>query len=498
MVRVIIAAAGPQHKWQNYKGVPSHLAPVDGEPLLARTLRQALTISDDVHYTYPGDDRYLSAMAVLVPGQGATAYPRDVSLPSEYRATRDLWNPDGRTILLLGDTYFTDEAIELIAGFSERKYQGFGRRSASKITGCKYGELYAASWWPEQHEGMDEHLDNIEEIRASGRITRPTGWMLLRAWQGTDLARHTCLPEWMTVINDLTEDWDFPADYDNHPIIKKAVKTMEAGKGHAARNNNLPQLLGRLGVKASHVVHVGAHDGEEMPFYEAAKFEKITLVEPDPTLAGRLRAKWPYVEVVEAAAGAKGGKAKLLLMPVSNMNTLVESNFAPVGTVEVKVVRLKDIAKTANVAVIDVQGLELDVLKGADLSRYDVVMVETCTVEDPTMASTYSDVTAHMDANGFEVIEYWTRDYQWVANWGRKRRPTESGEVRDVVYAKRLNLDPDPVGKPEPTILAASGAPVIAAVADDRDGTSSIPDLKATFEDDDDSGSASEHFLSEE
>lgn len=451
-MRVIVAAAGPQHKWGNYLGVPSHLAPVGGEPLLARTLRQALTISDDVHVTYPpGDYRYLDAVPI-----GVAAHARGEAYPSEYHATHRLWNPDGRTILLLGDTYFTDAAIATIAGFGGRRYQGFGRHGKSNVTGCRYGELWAASWWPEHHKQQDAYLAKIKSLRERGIVTRPTGWMLLRAWQGTDLAKHRCLPEWMTTIDDLTDDFDFPPDYDNHPVIKKGLRKMEAGKGHAARNGNLPALLERLGVEARHVVHVGAHDGEEMPYYQSAKFKKVTLVEPLPDHARRLKAKWPEAEVIEAAAGAKAGKTDLYVMPVTNMSTVIASDFAPSRTVEVKVVRLKDIAKTANVAVIDVQGAELDVLKGADLSRYDVVMVETSTVEDPTMASTYSDVTAYMGEHGFDVAEYWVRDYQWVANWGRRRRPTTPGEVRDVVYRRKETTKP---AAKKPTKVAKEVAP---------------------------------------
>lgn len=423
---------------------------MDGLPLLSRTIRQALSITDDVHVTVPpGDTRYLAANFEV---QRVEFHGRGESYPSEYHATHRLWNPDGRTILLLGDTYFTDAAIRKIANFSERKYQGFGRKGPSRFTGCKYGELWAASWYPEHHKQQDEHLAVIKKHRDAGTITRPTGWMLLRAWQGTPLNKHRCEPEWMTVLDDLTDDFDFPVDYDRHPATQKRIKAMEAGKGHAARNAQLPELLARLGVEPRHVVHVGAHDGEEMPYYESAKFGQITLVEPIPDNARRLRAKWPYAEVLEVACGAKSAsKAPLYVMPTTNMSTLVAGGMdAPKETINVKVVRLKDIAKTANVAVIDVQGLELDVLRGADLSRYDVVMVETSTVEDATMASNYSDVTAYMLEHGFEVVEYWTRDYQWVAKWGRKRNHAERGEVRDVIYARR---------KPDPEPFAPSHAP---------------------------------------
>lgn len=420
-----------------------------------------MTITEDVHITFPpGDDRYLDAVMLIDPGLvRVNVHARGESYPSEYHATHRLWADDDRTILLLGDTYFTDTAIEKIARFGKRTFQGFGRHRGSQYTGCKYGEMWAASWWPEHIKTMDEHLAKIKSLRERGIITRPTGWMLLRAWQGTDLAKHRCLPEWMTTIDDLTDDFDFPQDYDNHPVTKKAVRKMEAGKGHAARNANLPALLARLGVEARHVLHVGAHDGEEVPYYESAKFKKITLVEPDPDLARRLVAKFPNTTVVEAAAGERAGRATLFKMAVSNMNTMMQGGLDnPVGTVDVDVVRMADIATDANVAVVDVQGAELDALRGADLSRYDIVMVETTTVPDVTMASTYSDVTAHMIANGFKVEEYWTRDYQWVAKWGRKRNHTQQGEVRDVIYVK----DPafvKPAAAPEPAAAVGTKRP---------------------------------------
>jgi FkbM family methyltransferase len=431
-----------------------------------------LTITDDVHVTYPaGEERYILAS----PGDPVELHARKEGLPSEYRATRSLWNRDGRTILLLGDTYFTDDAIRKVETFAARKYQGFGRHGKSNITGCRYGELFAASWWPEQFEKMEEYLKIIEGHHARGTITRPTGWMLLRAWQGTPLNKHRTEPEWMTTIDDLTDDWDFPVDYETHPVIAKETKMYEAGKGHAARNAAFPRLLARLGVEARHVVHVGAHDGEEMPYYESAKFEKITLVEPDPALAHQLRAKWPYVEVIEAAVGLRKHDAvPLYVMPVSNMNTVIATGLdAPKSIVNVKMVRLRDIAKDANVAVIDVQGAELDVLKGADLTRFDLVLVETSTVPDTTMASTYSDVTDYMISQGYEVVEYWTRDYQWVAKWGRKRHHKDVGEVRDVVYARVKTPPVEPI--PDTAGPSDEELSLPAEVADDRDGTWSLP-----------------------
>jgi hypothetical protein len=218
-VRIVIAAAGGPGKWDGYLGIPKHLAPLTvhgGEPLLHRTVRQALAVTADVHLTSPDDDRY------EVPG--VIRHVRGSEAPSEYAATRDLWNSKGRTVLLLGDVYFTDGAMATIARFAARRYRCFGRYRASRITGTPYGEIFAVSWWPEQHAQMDAYLRLVHRTRASGAVTRPPGWMLLRAWQRTPLGKHRVSPRWFEEIDDLTDDFDRPADYERHPITKTGGK----------------------------------------------------------------------------------------------------------------------------------------------------------------------------------------------------------------------------------------------------------------------------------
>lgn len=214
-MRVIIAAAGGQSKWDWYLGVPSHLAPVNGQPLLARTVAQALKLTADVHVTTPEDERYAPVC------KGATRHIVPEPGISEYDSTRSLWSPNERTILLYGDVYFTDRALKTIASYSRRQYRCFGRYGPSRYTGCRYGEVFAASWWPAQHQQMDEFLARVADLRARREVTRPTAWMLLRCWQRTPLDRHQVSPRWFTEINDWTDDFDYPQDYDQHPAVRR-------------------------------------------------------------------------------------------------------------------------------------------------------------------------------------------------------------------------------------------------------------------------------------
>lgn len=220
---------------------------------------------------------------------------------------------------------------------------------------------------------------------------------------------------------------------------------MIIGKGHAVRRNEqFPQLLDEYGVSRRGVVHVGAHEGEEVPVYEELEFESIILVEPIPELAEALRHKFPKCSVVEAACGLVPGNERLHIPHKTNLASLNPDPTAG-RAIDVQVITLHDAAPQASVAVIDAQGRELDVVKGCHqlAAHFDALVVETCTVEDPSMASGYDETTGYLTTAGFTPVAYWTRDYQWVAAWGRKHRPKQAGEIRDVLYiADRLIPSP--------------------------------------------------------
>lgn len=216
-MRVIIACAGPQVKWNNHLGVSSHFAPVrvspaseEREPLLMRTLGQVARYTRDVIITCPeGDARYCLGGVTTYVGHGS----------SEFDSSRDFWSEEDRTVLLLGDVYFSDLALRRIMGYAEHNYRVFGRHGGSMITHTPYGEIFAHSWWPEHHREIDRHLENVEAGRAEG-IMRPHGWMLLRSFQGGKLNRHIVMSSYFTEINDWTDDIDFPEDFERHPATK--------------------------------------------------------------------------------------------------------------------------------------------------------------------------------------------------------------------------------------------------------------------------------------
>lgn len=201
-------------------------------------------------------------------------------------------------------------------------------------------------------------------------------------------------------------------------------------------------LLQKLRVDPTHIIHVGAHRGEEVQFYKDSGAGRITLVEPIPELAELLRDRYEEdetVTIIESACGPAPTTATLSIMQKTNLSTLVEpqSSDRLDRIIEVSVVRLDSIQGDANVAVIDAQGLEIQVLSAADMSKFDLVIAECCTKDDPTIAAGYDAMVEFMASVGFREVNKWSRDYQWINKWSRgtmARFHRGGGAVYDAAF----------------------------------------------------------------
>ncbi|MCQ9178719.1 FkbM family methyltransferase [Streptomyces sp. IBSBF 2953] len=205
--------------------------------------------------------------------------------------------------------------------------------------------------------------------------------------------------------------------------------------------DRLPPLLARLGLRLEHVLHVGAHLGEEVPFYRQAGISSFTLVEPSPLAAGRLREIYPTATVIEAACGARPGRGTLSVNAIRTSSTLAmpHPDDRILNQLAVDVTTVAEIAPDdADMLVVDAQGLELDVLCGAGerLPDFQMVVCETCTIDDPSMAAPHDAVVDFMAGAGFTVADVWERSYEEISWYVRGTRGagTRYDRVNDVVF----------------------------------------------------------------
>jgi choline kinase len=144
-MRAIIIAAGEGSRWGEYLGIPKHLAEVEGEPVLYRTVRLLKQNGvSEIIIVGPMDLRYkLDDVNLFVPVKHPEYADADKFLSSEI-----LWNTNGRTITLFGDVFFSEEAITKIISCNRETWTVFGRQFGSIFTGTKYGEIFAHSFFP--------------------------------------------------------------------------------------------------------------------------------------------------------------------------------------------------------------------------------------------------------------------------------------------------------------------------------------------------------------
>lgn len=107
-------------------------------------------------------------------------------------------------LYIFGDVFFTNEAIDAILAGTDEFY---GRTKSSGVK--NYGEMFAIKATPR----LNETLRRMWSEYKSGKRRRLWSWDLYSEIQGKDFYQHRNTGNF-TEINDMTEDFDKPADID--------------------------------------------------------------------------------------------------------------------------------------------------------------------------------------------------------------------------------------------------------------------------------------------
>lgn len=162
---------------------------------------------------------------------------------------------------------------------------------------------------------------------------------------------------------------------------------------------DLSQLFERYGITVAGLIHLGAHEGEELADYARLGSFPVTLIEAHPDTYRRLAAKVAAMEdvfPVHAAVTDRDGPVTFHIsgyaecnsvLPVATLGAIMPGA-AEQGTIEVAGRSLDSLAAewreqghkaaSANVLVCDIQGAELLALQGASsfLPQLDAVVLE--------------------------------------------------------------------------------------------------------------------------
>ena len=151
------------------------------------------------------------------------------------------------------------------------------------------------------------------------------------------------------------------------------------------------------GYRIRGVIHIGANDGKELAWYVTRGYRPILAFEPHPIAFEELRKHyWNHALLWNVALGANNGQ--LALNVPEDGNTERASKYYPIirpghdwtqvpmtGLINVRMERFDDWVYRGgidlspfNAVVIDVQGMELEVLKGFGnfINQFELLSVE--------------------------------------------------------------------------------------------------------------------------
>jgi hypothetical protein len=202
--RVLILAAGEATRWQNHRGTPKHRLIIEGEVLIERTARQFLKYTNDVVIVGNKNAHRVEGCSMYVPGQG-----RNLKDMAKFISSQTIWSDD-RTVMVFGDVYFTDEAVETIMS-DKKKWRFYLRKGASTTTGKGWREIFALSFEASFNSDMSKA---ILEVISKNIASTTGGWFLFTHLQRTEDENKLFITDNHLEIDDWTEDFDFPSDLD--------------------------------------------------------------------------------------------------------------------------------------------------------------------------------------------------------------------------------------------------------------------------------------------
>jgi FkbM family methyltransferase len=212
-----------------------------------------------------------------------------------------------------------------------------------------------------------------------------------------------------------------------HRFLAVQERLFDLWMFNTLRSLDIAELLRTHGISVRGLVHVGAHEGEELPAYRQIGDFPIALIEAHPGVHDRLAAivaGQVNVTTVHAAVSDREGPVTLhvnindhcnSLLPIGTLSRLLP-DMIECATVDVPGRTLDGLfaewraggaaIADANVLVSDIQGAELMALRGGQstLPQFDAVVLEVSFDELYAGCAQVEDIDRFMSGAGFSRV----------------------------------------------------------------------------------------------
>lgn len=218
----IILCAGDGRRWGDHLGIPKQLLSFNDESLLERMSR-FLKANGVYNIACVTNDPRIQQFGVA-----SLAPMRSACLAETLLSTQSTWN--GRTIIILGDIYFTPSALRRIC--SEKAWlKVFGRPWGSRLVNCNHGELFALSFNEDAHSIVIAAATEV--VRLYGLGARGNLWDIYHTIANVPYNSGDAESEFFSIVDDFTNDFDTPKDYE----IRRSLYQ------HASSNSLISKII---------------------------------------------------------------------------------------------------------------------------------------------------------------------------------------------------------------------------------------------------------------
>jgi FkbM family methyltransferase len=212
------------------------------------------------------------------------------------------------------------------------------------------------------------------------------------------------------------------------PRVRKTTRILRNERWRAALLRGVPvsfeQEWAPLPDSVGTVLDVGANRGQ-FALWARERFPTAALHSFEPLAEARskltqLLAQDPQVTIYGAAVGSTSGRVKMNVAATDHSSSVLEITTRQAQTFpgthkvteeEVDVVRLDDVfspgaLRPPVLLKIDVQGYELEVLRGAErlLAEVDFALIEASFAEFYRNQPLFDDIVSHLRARGFGLV----------------------------------------------------------------------------------------------
>lgn len=218
MTVVFILCAGNGDRWGQHLGIPKQMVCFGEESLLERTVRLVFSQDDLQVYCVTSDPR------IRVPNVALISISPTRSIAETIVSVSDKYHD--RNIFLLGDVFYSEQAISRIL-VNKGSITFFGRPWPSAFVNCGHGEMFGLSF-TKQKAAMIRNIVS-DSLTIEQGVIDANIWKLYQICAGLPKGSSGLCPEFLTTIDDYTNDIDTPIDYERRKNLYDFISSNGEG-----------------------------------------------------------------------------------------------------------------------------------------------------------------------------------------------------------------------------------------------------------------------------